>query len=201
MIHMLNQVTNNMLLEHQKRQARSGGNQGYRQSLEKRLKCSVCHWWWDQSHIFLLRQLMVHAKLLQSCLTLCNPMDCSHQALLSMGFSRQEYRSGLPCLPPGDLLTQGLNLRQLMLLYKKRALSQQSLQLYSHALSETPPGQPCPSEMLKPGMCCHHRRQWGRPVALGPGHCVGLRLSSVMDHVEILTPIHWYLEMGSLGGN
>ena len=77
MIHMLNQVTNNMLLEHQKRQARSRGNQGYRQSLEKRLKCSVCHWWWDQSHIFLLRQLMVHAKLLQSCLTLCNPMDCS----------------------------------------------------------------------------------------------------------------------------
>ena len=107
MIHMLNQVTNNMLLEHQKRQARSGGNQGYRQSLEKRLKCSVCHWWWDQSHIFLLRQLMVHAKLLQSCLTLCNPMDCSHQALLSMGFSRQEYRSGLPCLPPGDLPDPG----------------------------------------------------------------------------------------------
>ena len=27
----------------------------------------------------------------------------THQALLSMGFSRQEYWSGLPCLPPGDL--------------------------------------------------------------------------------------------------
>ena len=26
-----------------------------------------------------------------------------HQAPLSMGFSRQEYRSGLPCPPPGDL--------------------------------------------------------------------------------------------------
>ena len=25
----------------------------------------------------------------------------AHQALLSMGFSRQEYRSGLPCPPPG----------------------------------------------------------------------------------------------------
>jgi len=25
------------------------------------------------------------------------------QALLSLGFSRQEYRSGLPCPPPGDL--------------------------------------------------------------------------------------------------
>ena len=26
----------------------------------------------------------------------------SHQTPLSMGFSRQEYWSGLPCLPPGD---------------------------------------------------------------------------------------------------
>ena len=29
------------------------------------------------------------------CLTLCDPMDGSHQAPLSMGFSRQEYWSGL----------------------------------------------------------------------------------------------------------
>ena len=28
------------------------------------------------------------------------------QAPLSMGFSRQEYRSGLPCSPPGDLPDQ-----------------------------------------------------------------------------------------------
>ena len=83
MIHMLNRVKNNMLLEHRKRQARSGGNQSYRQSLEKRLKCSVCHRWWDQSHIFLLRQLGyrqtadVRAKLLQSRLILCDPVNCS----------------------------------------------------------------------------------------------------------------------------
>ena len=31
------------------------------------------------------------------------------QAPLSMGFSRQEYWSGLPCPPPGVFLTQGLN--------------------------------------------------------------------------------------------
>ena len=30
-----------------------------------------------------------------------NPMDCLDP--LSMGFSRQEYWSGLPCSPPGDL--------------------------------------------------------------------------------------------------
>ena len=44
----------------------------------------------------------------QSCPTLCNPMDCSHQIPLSMGFSRQEYWSGLPCPPPGDLPDPGI---------------------------------------------------------------------------------------------
>ena len=35
---------------------------------------------------------------------LCDPMDGSHgQAPLSMGFSRQEYWSGLPFPPSGDL--------------------------------------------------------------------------------------------------
>ena len=38
----------------------------------------------------------VHAKLLQSCPTLCDPIDGSPQAPLSLGFSRQEYWSGLP---------------------------------------------------------------------------------------------------------
>ena len=32
----------------------------------------------------------------------------AHQALLFMGFSRQEYWSGLPCPPPGDLLDPGI---------------------------------------------------------------------------------------------
>ena len=44
----------------------------------------------------------VHACA-QSCLTFCNPMDCSPQAPLSMEFSRQEYQSGLPFPTPGDL--------------------------------------------------------------------------------------------------
>ena len=38
--------------------------------------------------------------------TLCDPMDCvSHQAPLSMKFSRQEYWSGWPFPSPGDLST------------------------------------------------------------------------------------------------
>ena len=32
----------------------------------------------------------------------------AHRASLSMGFSRQEYWSGLPCLPPGDLPDPGI---------------------------------------------------------------------------------------------
>ena len=31
------------------------------------------------------------------------PWTVARQAPLSMGFSRQEYWSGLPCPPPGDL--------------------------------------------------------------------------------------------------
>ena len=44
----------------------------------------------------------VHAELLP-CPTVCDPMDCSPPGPLSMGFSRQEYWSGLPFPPPGDL--------------------------------------------------------------------------------------------------
>ena len=40
---------------------------------------------------------------LQSCPTLCDLWIVSRQAPLSMGFFGQEYWSGLPCLPPGDL--------------------------------------------------------------------------------------------------
>ena len=40
------------------------------------------------------------AKSLQSCPTLCDPIDGSHQAPPSMGFSRQEYWSGVPLPSP-----------------------------------------------------------------------------------------------------
>ena len=43
----------------------------------------------------------------QSCPTLCDPMDCSPPAPLSMGFSRQKYWSGLPCHSPWVLPDPG----------------------------------------------------------------------------------------------
>ena len=38
----------------------------------------------------------------------------THQAPLSVGFSRQEYWSGLPCPPPGDLPNPGIEPVSLM---------------------------------------------------------------------------------------
>ena len=67
----------------------------------------------------------------QLCLTLCNPMDCSPTAPLSMGFSRQEHWSGLPCPPPGIFQTQGLNLHLSCLLHWQVG-----------SLPLTPPGKP-----------------------------------------------------------
>ena len=51
-------------------------------------------------------------EVAQSCPTLCDPMDCSlHQAPPSMGFSRQEYWSGLPFPSPGNLPNPGIEPR------------------------------------------------------------------------------------------
>ena len=58
-----------------------------------------------------------HARVLsrfshvQLCVTLWT-VAC--QAHLSMGFSRQEYWSGLPCLPSGDLSNPGIEDTSLM---------------------------------------------------------------------------------------
>ena len=49
----------------------------------------------------------MHAKSLQSSDS-ANPWTVAHQALLAMGFSRQEYWSGLPSPSPGDLPNPGI---------------------------------------------------------------------------------------------
>ena len=42
------------------------------------------------------------------------PWTVAHQAPLSMGFSRQEYWSGLPCPPPDDLPDPGMEPKSLV---------------------------------------------------------------------------------------
>ena len=51
---------------------------------------------------FLLQCMKVKSEreVAQLCLTPSDPMDCSLQALLSMGFSRQECWSGVPLPSP-----------------------------------------------------------------------------------------------------
>ena len=59
-------------------------------------------------------------SIAQSCLSLCDPMDYSPPAPLSMGFSRQKYWNGLPLPSPGDLPDPGIKPGSLTLLVDSR---------------------------------------------------------------------------------
>ena len=87
------------------------------------------------------QHVCMHAKFLHSCPALCIPWTVARQAL-SMGFCRQEYWSGLPCLPPGDLLNSGI---------KPVSLMSPALQVGSLPLA--PPGKPL--HPPTPSNSCH----------------------------------------------
>ena len=57
----------------------------------------------DPKAYFLVLCLVAHLRLI-----LCDPMDCSPPAPLSMGILQARYWSGLPCPPPGDLSDPGI---------------------------------------------------------------------------------------------
>ena len=69
----------------------------YDLALEVALHCFQVLYW-----------LHVCVQLLQLCPSPCDIVDCSCQAPLCMGFSRQEYWSGLLCPPPGDHFDTGI---------------------------------------------------------------------------------------------
>ena len=50
------------------------------------------------------------AKSLQSCLILCNPMDCSLPDSSVHGILKARIQSGLPLPPPEDLSDPGIKL-------------------------------------------------------------------------------------------
>ena len=64
----------------------------------------------------------------QSCPTLCDPMDCFLPASVHGDSPGQEYRSGWPCPPPGDLPNPGIEAR--------------SPALQADSLLSEPPGKP-----------------------------------------------------------
>ena len=74
------------------------------------------------------------SEVAQSCPTLCDPWTVAHQAPPSMGFSRQEYWSGLPFPSPGDLPNPGIKPR--------------SPTLQADALTSAPPFYQRPHQIL-----------------------------------------------------
>ena len=84
----------------------------------------VCVWVCERARVYSVAQL---------CLALCDPMDCSvaHQAPLSMGFSRQEYWSGLHFLLQGFFPNPGIKSTSLV-----------SPALAGRFFTTEPPGEP-----------------------------------------------------------
>ena len=68
------------------------------------------------------------SSVAQSCPTLCDPWTVAQQAPPSMGFSRQEYWSGLPFPSPGGL--------------PDPRIKPKSPTLHADALTSAPPGKP-----------------------------------------------------------
>ena len=78
-------------------------------------------------------------KLLSRVRLFATPWTVAHQAPLSMGFSRQEYWSGLPFPSPGDLPDPGIE--------------PGSPILQADALTSEPPGKPM-KEFTQTDTCC-----------------------------------------------
>ena len=72
--------------------------------------------------------MKVKAKSLSGVGLFATPWTVAHQAPPSMGFSRQEYWSGVPLLSPGDLPNPGIEPR--------------SPALQADTLTSEPPGKP-----------------------------------------------------------
>ena len=73
------------------------------------------------------------SEVAQSYPTVCDLWTVAHKAFPSMGFSRQEYWSGLPFPSPGDLLDPGIEPRSPI--------------LQADALTSAPPGKPLNTKM------------------------------------------------------
>ena len=73
----------------------------------------------------LLKYFNIHCVSHSDVFDLLRPQGLYHQAPLSMEFSRQEYWSGLPFPPPGDLPDPGTELDSLVSCIGRQALYHQ----------------------------------------------------------------------------
>ena len=70
---------------------------------------------WDAAKAVLRGKFGCFGLVAKSCLTLATPWTVAWQTSLSIGFSRQEYWSGLPFPSPGDLPNPGIKSGSLVL--------------------------------------------------------------------------------------
>ena len=96
----------------------------------------------------------------QSRLTLYNPTDCSLHGPLPMEFSRQEYWSGLPCPPPGNLPNPGIEPRSPTL--QADSLQSEPPVIYIRSDQIRSVAQSCPTlcdpmNRSTPGLPVHHQ--------------------------------------------
>ena len=98
--------------------------------------------WLFNTISFILPCVIANSCLVaKSCPALCDPMDVAHQTPLSMGFPRQEYWSGLPFPPPGDLPHPGIK-------PESPALPSLPGRFFTMSHLESPPPRPCPECLL-----------------------------------------------------
>ena len=83
---------------------------------------------WSKDCVCVCARTRVQAQSFRPVWLFATPWTVGHQAPLSMGFSRQEYWSGLPFSSPGDLPDPGIEPR--------------SPTLEADALTSEPPGKP-----------------------------------------------------------
>ena len=82
-------------------------------ALEMCYTANMFNWWtpWALTQSLFIKHFPKEILITSRCVGVsdsANPLTAACQAPLSMGFSRQEYRSGLPFPPPGDLPDSGI---------------------------------------------------------------------------------------------
>ena len=103
----------------------------------------------------------------KSCLTLVTPWTVACQTLLSMGFSRQEYWSGLPFPFPGDLPDPGIEPGSPALKLKVKSLNRVQLFVTPWTVTYQAP----------PSMSFSRQEYWSG-------------LSSLLLHCRHIIPLH-----------
>ena len=134
----------------------------------------------------------MRAKSLQLCPTLCNPTDCSPPEPSAMGFSKQEYWSGLPCPPPRSLVNPGI---------KPTCLMSPALASGFFTTSATWEAHECVYIYIQ---VCIRGRQWHPTPVLLPGKSHGRR-SLVgcspwsREESDVTEQLHFHFSLSCIG--